>query len=506
MIGAIVPITILFLQKEKKAMDIKLFDLDNRLSLCASMVRKNHRVADIGTDHAYLPVWLCKNNIATSAIAADINPEPLKRGVQTIEKYCATSLVTPCLSDGLQQINPELVDDIIIAGMGGELIADIISKAPWIKNEKHHLILQPMTKADCLREYLYSNGFDIKYEEATIAENKLYTVMSVFYTGVVSDNICLKKYYGALTPDQKAENKSYIEKTANALLKKGNGMLTADKYSSTANNYISYAKALTAYAETGTEQSITTVQDIYSYIDSFAPFNTALDYDNVGTLVGNSNAVTKNVLIALDITADVVKEAEKMGADLIISHHPVIFRPLKSVKSNSIPYMLAQRNINAICAHTNLDVSPKGVNLCFAKALGLENIYHHSEGIAVGDLKAGASYTSKQLAMHVKESLNCNGVRYTDIKNKITRVAVGGGAGGEYIYLAKELGANAYVTGEIKHNYILESHDIDLTVVDAGHYKTEDVVIDYLVTELSKVFPQVNFVKSKAFTDYINYI
>ncbi len=487
-------------------MDIKLFDLDNRLSLCASMVRKNHRVADIGTDHAYLPVWLCKNNISPSAIAADINPEPLKRGVQTIEKYCATSLVTPCLSDGLQQINPDLIDDIIIAGMGGELIADIISNTPWVKNEKYHLILQPMTKADSLREYLYSNGFNIDYEEATIAENKLYTVMSVFYTGVASDNICIKKYYGALNPSKKAENKSYIEKTANALLKKGNGMLTADKYSSTANNYISYAKALTAYAQTGLAPAITTVADIYSFIDSFAPFDTALDYDNVGTLVGNSNAVVKNVLLALDITADVVKEAEKMGADLIISHHPVIFKPIKSVNSNSIPYMLAQRSINAICAHTNLDLSPKGVNICLANALGLKNIYLHNEGIAVGDVKAGASYNSKQFAELVKDNLNCNGVRYTSTNNKITKVAVGGGACGEYIYLAKELGANAFVTGEIKHNYILESHDLDLTVVDAGHYKTEDVVIDYLVTELSNNFSQVTFVKSKSFSDHINYI
>lgn len=485
-------------------MEIRLFDLDNRLGLCASLVRKNHRVADIGTDHAYLPVWLCKNNIATSAIAADINPEPLKRGVQTIEKYCATN-VTPCLSNGLQQINPDLVDDIIIAGMGGELIADIISKAPWVKNEKYHLILQPMSKADSLREYLYKNGFDIKYEEATVAENKLYTVMSVYFTGEISENISLKKYYGALNPSAKQENKIYIEKTANALLKKGNGILTSDKYSSRANTYISYANVLENYAKTGVLHCITTVKDIYSYIDSFAPFNTAFDYDNVGMLVGNNKAVVKRALVALDVTSDVIKEAEKQGADLIISHHPVIFKPVKSINSNSIPYMLAQRNMNVICAHTNLDLSQQGVNICLANALGLENVYLHSEGIAVGDVTADTAYTSEQLAKLVKENLNCTGVRYTNIKNKITRVAVGGGACGEYIYLAKELGANAFVTGEIKHNYILESHDINLTVVDAGHYRTEDVVIDYLVDKLSKEFPHIAFEKSKAFTDYISY-
>ena len=487
-------------------MEIRLFDLDNRLSLCASLVRKNHRVADIGTDHAYLPVWLCKNNITTSAIAADVNPEPLKRGVQTIEKYCATRLVTPCLSDGLQQINPDLVDDIVIAGMGGELITDIISKAPWVKNEKYHLILQPMSKADYLREYLYRNGFDIKYEEATVAENKLYTVMSVFYTGESCKDIAIKKYYGALNPMEKQENKIYIEKTANALIKKGNGMLMSDKYSSTAQQYISYGDVLLEYAQTGALHSVTTVSDIYSYIDSFAPFNTALDYDNVGMLVGNSKAIVKKVLVTLDVTADVIKEAEKQGADLIISHHPVIFKPVRSINSNSIPYMLAQRNMSVICAHTNLDLSPEGVNICLANALELENIYLHSEGIAVGNVKNNTAFTSEQFAKLVKERLNCTGVRYTDIKNKITRVAVGGGACGEYIYLAKELGANAFVTGEIKHNYILESHDIDLTVVDAGHYRTEDIVIEYLVDKLSKKFPQVCFEKSKAFTDYVSYI
>lgn len=487
-------------------MEIRLFDLDNRLGLCASLVRKQCRVADIGTDHAYLPVWLCKNNIAVSAIAADINPEPLKRGISTIEKYCAADAVMPLLSNGLQQIDPNLVDDIIIAGMGGELIADIISKAPWVKNKKYHLILQPMSKAEFLREYLYNNGFDIKYEEATVAENKLYTVMSVFFTGEVIENINLKKYYGALNPALKQENKTYIKKTANALLKKGNGILTSDKYSSTAKQYINYANALTYYTETGIVPNITTVEDIYSYIDSFAPFNTALNYDNVGILVGNNKSIVKKVLIALDITTAVVKEAEKLEADLIISHHPVIFKPVKSISSNSIPYMLAQRNLSAICAHTNLDLSPEGVNICLAKALGLENIYLHSDGIAVGDIKDNTSYTSEQFANKVKESLNCTGVRYTNIKNKITRVAVGGGACGEYIYLAKELGANAFVTGEIKHNYILEANDIDLTVVDAGHYRTEDVVIDYLIDKLSEKFPLVNFIKSKAFTDYINYI
>lgn len=487
-------------------MEKRLFDLDNRLAMCASFVRKNSRIADIGTDHAYLPVWLCKNNIAISAIAGDINPKPLESCASTIAKYNATATVTPCLSDGLKEISPNSVDDIIIAGMGGELIVSILDNAKWVQNEKYHLILQPMTKAEVLREYLYLNGFNITEEKCTTADNKLYSVMSVVYTGSINNNYQLKKYYGGIKPQISANDKEYINKVAMSLQRKGNGMLSADHYSHEAKKYLTYSEKLLSYAETGIEPTMTTVNDIYSYINSFAPFETAFEYDNVGVLVGNKNNATENVLVALDITPDVISEVQKLKADMIISHHPVIFKPVKALSDKSVPYMLAQRGITALCAHTNLDLSPQGVNICLAKALGLTNIYLHSEGIAVGDLPLESPISPKQFASLTKEKLGCNGVRYTESNNKISKVAVGGGACGEFIYLAKELGADAFVTGEIKHNYILEAYDIDLTVVDAGHYKTEDVVIDYLVKQLSAEFPNVTFTKSCVFTDHINFV
>lgn len=488
-------------------MNIRLFDLDSRLALCADFVRNGSRVADIGTDHAYLPVWLCKNNIAKSAIAADINPAPLQHGRQTIEKYNAQDMVTTCLSNGLEKISSNNIDDIIIAGMGGELIVSILSNAPWIKNSKYHFILQPMTKAEILREYLYSNGFDIECEKVALAENKLYTVMSVFYTGIVEDNTKLRKYYGKINPMESRNNYEYIIKVANALIKKGSAIEKAYPHNNSAKKFIINGNALLKYAETGREEKMITVKDIYNYIDSFAPFETAMSFDNAGLLMGDETAQIKKVLVALDITEDVLNEAHSIGAELLISHHPVIFKPLKSINSNSIPYMIARLNLSAICAHTNLDLSSEGVNVCLANTLGLENILLTDEGIAIGELPANSNkLTSKQFAELVKNKLDCNGVRYTDIKNSISRVAVGGGACGEYIYFAKNLGADAFVTGEIKHNYILESHDINLTVVDAGHYKTEDVVIDFLVEKLSKKFPNVAFIKSKKFTDYISYI
>ncbi len=254
---------------------------------------------------------------------------------------------------------------------------------------------------------------------------------------------------------------------------------------------------------------MTTVNDIYHFIDSFAPFDTALDFDNVGILVGDKDAVVRKVLLSLDVTEKVIAEAKRMDAQLIITHHPVIFRAMKSLDSHSLPYMLAQRNLTVISAHTNLDLSGEGVNICLAQALRLTNVTLTKEGIAVGDIKnpyTFGNFSARRFAVYVKERLGCKGVRYTDIAQSVRRVAVGGGACGEYIYLAKELGADAFVTGEIKHNFIVESHALNLVVVDAGHYKTEDVVMDYLKQKLKKAFDNVTFVKSQTFTDYIDYV
>ena len=117
------------------------------------------------------------------------------------------------------------------------------------------------------------------------------------------------------------------------------------------------------------------VCDIYDIINAVAPFSTALDFDNVGLLVGDGNTVVTRALLALDITPNVVAEAASMNANLIISHHPVIFHPVKSLGPQDVPYQLASRGIAALCCHTNLDLSPVcGVNVALGSKLGLRNL------------------------------------------------------------------------------------------------------------------------------------
>lgn len=188
-----------------------LFTPDNRLALCASFVRDKVKVADIGTDHAYLPVWLCLTGKAVSAVAADINPEPLSRGELTIKKYGAEKLVKTRLSDGLKNIKEDEADDIIIAGMGGELIAKIMDNCPFSKNPEKRFILQPMTKCSELIKYLCENGFEILRQDTCKEGKKLYTVMQVCYMGEKIPHEEDFLYLGILTPETNENHREYAE-------------------------------------------------------------------------------------------------------------------------------------------------------------------------------------------------------------------------------------------------------------------------------------------------------
>lgn len=141
------------------------------------MVRRGTALADVGTDHAYLPIWLARQGRIRSAVASDIRPGPLDRAQRDIERYGAGGVVTARLSDGLDNIRPNEADDIVIAGMGGLMIAEIVGRAAWLEDPEKRLILQPMTRAEDLRRSLAEQGFAVVHEQAVREENHLYTVM-----------------------------------------------------------------------------------------------------------------------------------------------------------------------------------------------------------------------------------------------------------------------------------------------------------------------------------------
>lgn len=200
------------------------FSLGPRLRQCAAFVRPGSRMADIGTDHGYLPVWLTRRKICPYAIAADINAGPLARARETADTYRAAELVELRLSDGLAALKRDEVDDIVIAGMGGELIASILGRAPWVRMETLRFILQPMSHPEKLRAFLYEHGFELLREETVLDSGRLYTVMLAAFTGHVLSPSLEQCYLGRLGESASPYTPAYLTRQAALLAKRKAGL------------------------------------------------------------------------------------------------------------------------------------------------------------------------------------------------------------------------------------------------------------------------------------------
>ncbi len=232
-----------------------------------------------------------------------------------------------------------------------------------------------------------------------------------------------------------------------------------------------------------------TVKDIYTYIDSIAPFDTQCEWDNSGILVGCKEKEVKKIGVVLDITADAVEYAADNGIDLIISHHPVIFRAVKRFTDKDIPFMLASNGISAICAHTNLDIARGGVNDALTAALEFKNISDFAESGELSMIRVAEidETSGDELAGYVADKLNAS-VCLADSGRKIKKVAVCGGSANEFISDIAKNGCDAYITGELKHHEFLDALEMGLTVITAGHFETENPVVAILAEKLGEKF------------------
>lgn len=232
-----------------------------------------------------------------------------------------------------------------------------------------------------------------------------------------------------------------------------------------------------------------TIRDIFAYINDRAPLDSAEGWDNPGMLVGDPDCAVTRVLVALDATPGAVDAAEAVGAQLIITHHPVIFAPLKRLAADGIPYRLAAAGIHLIAAHTNLDKAAGGVNDTLAARLGLADVtVAADEYTRIGTLPQPMS--AKEFAAHVAAVLDTP-VRYSGDKEVCT-VAVCGGSGGDF--MLRCIGAaDAYVTGEVRHHEWLAAAD-GINVIEAGHYATEVPVVDTLCAWLEESFPDLTVI------------
>ncbi len=239
------------------------------------------------------------------------------------------------------------------------------------------------------------------------------------------------------------------------------------------------------------------VSEIAAFLEKRIPSELKMDYDNVGLLCGYPDREVTRVLVVLDITMDAIREAQSMNAELIVSHHPVIFSPMRTLTDDSPEggrvIALLRSEISAICLHTNLDRLEGGVNTALAETLGADV----EEALDMGcvcrlpapvDLEAFLAQTADALGVH--------DIRYYDADRLVERIAVCGGAGGDIIYDAHRHGCDCVVTGEIKHHQWIDGAQYGINMIEAGHFATENVVVPVLAGMLRREYPDVDICQS----------
>lgn len=244
------------------------------------------------------------------------------------------------------------------------------------------------------------------------------------------------------------------------------------------------------------------IEEIAAYIEEIAPPTLAEDWDNVGTLVDCGGDVT-SLLVSLDITNDVVNEAEAQGCQLIVAHHPVIFHPLRRISRGDVVYRMVKRSISGICAHTNLDAASGGVNDVLAAIFGITEPALFAGLGRVGKLRT--PITAGQLAEICTKRFSAH-VRMVDAGKTINTLAVLGGSGGGFIEEAIHMGADCLLTGEADHHDAIDAAQGGLSLLAAGHFHTEFPVVPVLADRLAKRFPGVRVTVSRRNKDPFTYL
>ena len=255
-----------------------------------------------------------------------------------------------------------------------------------------------------------------------------------------------------------------------------------------------------------------TAREIEQALFELAPGEAAMEWDNVGHLLGDPDQAVERVLVALDITEGVADEAIASGCQLVVAHHPVMncrWTPVQNIRDDTFQghlfLKLLRNNVSAICMHTNLDIAWGGVNDALAQRLelvdpgplcenGLGRVGEYPESVALADY-----------VRFVCQALGCNGLRYADAGKPVRRVAVGGGACGEFEEDAIRAGCDTFVTADLSYHQFLDAAGKGINLIDAGHFPTEDPVCEKVITYLTDRFPELAVSKSASHKEVIQY-
>lgn len=245
--------------------------------------------------------------------------------------------------------------------------------------------------------------------------------------------------------------------------------------------------------------------EIIKYFETKYPKELAYEWDNVGIQVGSLNTPAKKVLITLDVTKEVVKEAIKLKVDMIISHHPLIFNPIDRIVFDSprgwIIRNLIKHNITVYSSHTNYDLAEGGMNDEFVKILKLNNPQLLDEIDNIGRYGDIEEISFLDFITYIKTVLKLEDVKVIGRTDKnIKRVGISGGSGSKHMYQAKKQNCDVYLTGDVTYHTALDAIQLGMTLIDIGHH-AEKVFVDAVKNDLSEAFPEIEFYCSQVNTN-----
>ncbi len=243
------------------------------------------------------------------------------------------------------------------------------------------------------------------------------------------------------------------------------------------------------------------VQDIYDAIDAFAPFSTQERWDNSGLLVGSPMLMARKVLVTLDISLAAVEKAHETGCNVIVSHHPVIFSPLKMLSDDSPVYQMAKYEMSAICCHTPLDIAQGGINDLLVERLRQELTFSE-EVLLLDEAGCGRIVTFPDwmfiadIAVAAKKALGCAMVRYSPVKEMRTVKRLGICSGSGSSMLEDIAGrCDSLLTGDVKHDRWYKAQELGIGLIDCGHYHTEILMVSYVAQKLREALPELEVIE-----------
>lgn len=255
------------------------------------------------------------------------------------------------------------------------------------------------------------------------------------------------------------------------------------------------------------------IKDIISVMEDFAPKCLKEDFDNVGLMVGDKEKTVKKILLALDCTLDVIQEAKENDIDLIITHHPLIFRKPSSITTDTIMgkkiIELIKSDISLYSSHTNLDSAEEGLNETIVKILGFEegilleknkNARNSNEGL--GRLVSlEEPYILEDLVVSIKEKLNIPFAKVVKGSNSVNKIAIINGSGSDFIGRAVENGADCIITGDTTYHYASDYKEMGVSIIDIGHFPSEWIVFQKVIDKIKENFNGIDIIISKKSKD-----